>query len=76
MAILRAGTEHRYQLCRDDDCDRFPCRVYKEGHRDGFGAGWEQGWIAGYVKGYQDGYRKGYDAGYPDGMAACPLPHG
>ena len=29
-----AGTqeEHRYQLCRDEYCDRFPCRIYREGY--------------------------------------------
>ena len=67
---LPAGTrqEHRYQLCRDDECDRFPCRVYKEGYRNG----WQDGHAAGYAAGYADGYAKGF----PDGMAACPRPHG
>ena len=56
--------EHRYQLCRDDDCDRFPCRVYKEGWRDG----WEYG--------YQRGFGAGYASGFGDGLASCPGPHG
>lgn len=65
MALL-PGTreEHRYQLCRDDDCDRFPCRVYKEGHRDG----WEYG--------RQRGHAEGYAEGFGDGLASCPGPHG
>ena len=31
---LLAGTssEHRYQRCDDEYCDRFPCRVYREGY--------------------------------------------
>ena len=57
-------TEHRYQLCRDEYCDRFPCRVYREGYRNG------------YEDGYAAGFGAGYSAGFGDGMAACPGPHG
>jgi hypothetical protein len=32
-------TQHRYQACRDEDCQRFACRVWKEGYRAGYGAG-------------------------------------
>jgi flagellar biosynthesis/type III secretory pathway protein FliH len=69
-----AGTreEHRYQLCRDEYCERFPCRVYKEGHRDGR----EEGFLRGYDQGYADGYGAGYGAGFSAGLAACPGPHG
>ena len=36
MALLAGtGTEHRYQTCDDECCDRFPCRVYKEGYEAG-----------------------------------------
>ena len=65
MALL-PGTqeEHRYQLCKDEYCDRFPCRVYREGYRNG------------YQDGYQAGTAAGYAAGFGDGMAACPGPHG
>jgi len=28
--------EHRYQTCRDPDCQRFACRVYREGYDNGF----------------------------------------
>ena len=59
-----ARQEHRYQLCRDDDCDRFPCRVYKEGWRDGWPYGYEAGNAAGYA------------AGFNAGLASCPGPHG
>jgi flagellar biosynthesis/type III secretory pathway protein FliH len=59
---LTAGIqeEHRYQLCRDEYCDRFPCRIYREGYRNG----------------YEDGYGEGYGAGFSEGLAACPGPHG
>ena len=50
---------HRYQACTDEHCDRFPCRVYKEGYRNG----------------WQDGHVAGYAAGFPDGIAACPRAH-
>ena len=38
--------EHRYQTCQDEYCDRFPCRVYREGYRNG------------YEDGYGDGLRR------------------
>ena len=53
------GQEHRYQLCKDEDCDRFPCRIYKEGYRNG----------------REDGYQDGYAQGFPDGIMACPRNH-
>jgi flagellar biosynthesis/type III secretory pathway protein FliH len=60
MALAAAtSAEHRYQTCRDEDCDRFPCRIYREGYRNG----------------REDGYAEGYDQGFPDGIAACPLSH-
>jgi flagellar biosynthesis/type III secretory pathway protein FliH len=61
---LAAGTrdEHRYQLCDDEYCDRFPCRVYREG----FAAGHEAGTAAGYAAGRADGYAEGYSDGQAD----------
>jgi len=59
-----AREEHRYQLCRDEFCDRFPCRLYKEGRGDG-----EQ-------YGYQRGRAEGYAEGFGDGLESCPGPHG
>jgi hypothetical protein len=59
MAAVLSPQEHRYQLCRDEYCDRFPCKIYKEGHRDGdedgYRRGWDQGWAAGYGSGYSAG---------------------
>ena len=58
------ASEHRYQLCDDEFCDRFPCRVYKEGYADGYDDG--------HRRGYDEGYAAGYAEGFGDGMAACP----
>jgi hypothetical protein len=58
---LDIGTEHRYQSCGDDLCDRFPCRVYREGYEAGNGAG--------FATGYSTGHADGYEAGYSDGQA-------
>jgi flagellar biosynthesis/type III secretory pathway protein FliH len=68
MAV-QAGTreEHRYQLCRDEYCDRFPCRLYKEGFRNGREEGFRNG--------YDEGYADGYGAGFSAGLASCPGPH-
>lgn len=56
MGLQATGTDgHRYQLCRDEFCQRFACRVYREGYADGHGAGA----AAGYAAGYGDGYAQG-----------------
>jgi hypothetical protein len=55
----RTRTGHEYTACDDDDCSRYPCRVYKQGMADG------------EVLGRQLGYAEGY----PDGIADCPRPH-
>jgi hypothetical protein len=60
----RSSTEHRYQLCNDPLCDRFICRVYQEGRRDG------------YQEGHQRGWDEGYGTGFQAGLASCPGPHG
>jgi flagellar biosynthesis/type III secretory pathway protein FliH len=69
MALL-PGTrdEHRYQFCRDEFCDRFPCRLYKEGYRNGYEDG--------YGQGHEIGYASGFGDGFSDGLASCPGPHG
>ena len=71
---VRAGTanEHRYQLCRDQGCERFLCRVYQEGRRTGDAEGYRRG----YDEGYAAGYGAGYSAGFTEGLASCPGPHG
>lgn len=37
------GSAHRYASCRDRDCERLPCRVYREGFDDGYLAGYQAG---------------------------------
>ena len=66
MGVLGVRTEHRYQTCRDEDCQRFACRVYREGFRDGYGAGH----AAGHAEGYATGYAEGHGAGMAEGAAA------
>jgi flagellar biosynthesis/type III secretory pathway protein FliH len=65
MALLPVSREeHRYQTCDDEYCDRFPCRVYKEGYAAGHGAGSAAGYAAGRADGYSEGYSDGQaDAG-------------
>jgi flagellar biosynthesis/type III secretory pathway protein FliH len=67
--------EHRYQLCRDEYCERFPCRVYKEGQRDGFDDGYTRGYSVGFAAGYSAGHAAGYREGFQDGVSACPRNH-
>ena len=45
-----ANGQHPYQACRDPDCERYACRVWKEA----------------FEEGYDDGYRQGYDDGIRD----------
>ena len=56
-----------YRDCNDEDCPRFPCRLYREG--------WRDCWPVAFDAGVDEGYSKGYADGFPDGMAACPGPH-
>jgi hypothetical protein len=58
------------------DCERFPCRIYREGHEHGYQDGHPAGYAKGYADGYAKGHHDGYAEGFPDGIAACPLPHG
>jgi hypothetical protein len=37
------STQHRYDICRDPDCQRALCRAYREGVERGFEAGREAG---------------------------------
>lgn len=59
MALARRD-EHDYWQCDDQDCERFPCRVYREGR--------ERGYREGFDKGFADGYGEGYEHGHADGF--------
>ena len=61
--VTDAQTQHRYQTCRDEDCQRFACRIYREGFREGYGAG--------HAAGHAQGYSEGYTEGYAAGAASC-----
>jgi hypothetical protein len=64
MGVLTGErTQHRYQACRDEDCQRFACRVYREGYEAGYGAGHAAGYSAGEAAGYEQGHSDGYAAG-------------
>jgi flagellar biosynthesis/type III secretory pathway protein FliH len=67
--LLKPATQqhHPYQLCRDESCERFPCRVYKDGYRDGYDDGYRDGYDAGRASGFSEGY----SAGYSDGAASA-----
>ena len=54
MRLPVLKTEHDYQLCRDPDCPKFPCRVFKEGHGAGFQAGFDAGFGDGYAEAAAD----------------------
>lgn len=53
------STEHDYRRCHDEFCERFPCRVYREGfeagHAAGGAAGFSEGYAAGYAEAAADG---------------------
>jgi len=57
--ITGNGTDHRYQQCDDEYCERFPCRVYKEGYREGYA----DGHGAGYSSGFAEATRRGTPTG-------------
>ena len=63
MGVLNGQQQHRYQTCRDEDCERFPCRVYTEGRERGYREGYDRGWDKGYAQGYAEGYAAGFAAG-------------
>ena len=56
-------TQHDYRRCRDEDCQRFACRVYREGYINGKLAGRAEGRAEGEAAGYSNGYSAGYSAG-------------
>lgn len=82
----RAAEAHDYRECfhasqpdrgrAAQDCGRFLCRVYREGHENGYQVGYEAGYATGYAEGYATGHHDGYAQGFPDGISACPRPHG
>jgi hypothetical protein len=63
MGVLTDATrQHRWQTCRDEDCQRFACRVYRAGYAAGHAAGYAEGHAAGEAAGYAAGHADGYAA--------------
>ena len=42
---------HRYESCRDRDCERPYCRIWREAREEGYQEGLEDGYTAGYAAG-------------------------
>ena len=57
--LTRERTQHDHRRCQDEDCQRFACRIYREGYRDGNGAGHAAGRAEGQAEGYAEGYAAG-----------------
>lgn len=60
-------TRHEPHACADENCHRYPCRIWREA--------FEAGRLQGHEEGFAKGYTDGYGHGYPDGIRDCPLPH-
>ncbi len=68
MGVLTdAHKQHLYQTCQDPECQRYACRVYKEGRRHGREEGNAEGRAEGHAAGYSEGHSAGYTAGYAAG---------
>ncbi len=56
---VSTGNAHEPAECKDDDCPRYGCKMYKggyeHGYSDGHGAGYGAGRSDGYAEGYSDG---------------------
>lgn len=50
------------------DCGKYPCRVYAEGHDAGLETGRALGHATGYGEGYTAGYAHGHHEGHQDGL--------
>jgi flagellar biosynthesis/type III secretory pathway protein FliH len=72
MGVLTdARKQHLYQTCQDAECQRFACRVYKEGYMNGKLAGRAEGHAEGRAEGYSEGHSAGYSEGYSAGAGSC-----
>jgi len=57
----RARDKHEPRTCTDESCERFGCRMWREG--------WQEGYDAGEAAGYGSGYADGFSTGYAQGIA-------
>jgi hypothetical protein len=67
MGVLTGERKHVYQARQAEGCQRFACRVYKEGHRNGKA----EGEAIGEARGHARGHSEGWAAGYAAGAASC-----
>jgi flagellar biosynthesis/type III secretory pathway protein FliH len=51
MGVVNGAQQHDYRTCRNETCERFPCRVYAEGYRYGH----DEGEAEGHAKGHAEG---------------------
>jgi len=59
MPLSVRNDSHLAEDCRDDNCPRFGCRMWREGYRAGFAAGYATGYAAGEAAGFAAGYAAG-----------------
>ena len=55
--------QHPYQACRDEQCERYACRI------------WKEAWREAYREGRDDGWRQCWPVAHAQGIRDCPLPH-
>ena len=67
MGVLGVQTQHDYRRCRDEHCQRYACRIWREAYAAGYGAGH----AAGHSEGRAEGYEQGHADGYAAGAASC-----
>jgi len=46
-----AAQQHRHQSCRDKDCERPYCRIWKEAWAEAYAVGYQDGEVAGFAAG-------------------------
>jgi flagellar biosynthesis/type III secretory pathway protein FliH len=64
MGVLTdARQQHDYRRCPDEDCQRFACRIWREGVDEGY----QRGAAAGFAQGRAVGHAEGY----AEGAASC-----
>ena len=55
--------QHPYQACRDQECDKYACRV------------WKEAWAEAWAEAFGAGYAAGHEDGFAEGLRSCPGPH-
>ena len=71
MGVLTDERQHRYQTCRDESCQRYACRIWREAYQAGYEDGSAHGYALGHAGGYSEGHGDGYSEGYSAGAASC-----